>query len=235
MKKMLPIPLLLTWLLGAGLLNGGCMKSDQATSSTNDSGKTYLALGDSYTIGQSVSPQERFPAQTAALLRQQNINIKVPQYIATTGWTTANLLSAIASQNLQPRYDVVTLLIGVNDQYQGVDTASYRQRFTQSLLKAIELAGLKSHVFVVSIPDYSVTPFVAASDKAKVRQEIDWFNAINLQVSQQMNITYVDIIPSSREGATNAALIAGDGLHPSGLEYKKWAAMLAPLIRQVLQ
>jgi lysophospholipase L1-like esterase len=132
-------------------------------------------------------------------------------------------------------YDVVTLLIGVNDQYQGVDTASYRQRFTQSLLKAIELAGLKSHVFVVSIPDYSVTPFVAASDKAKVRQEIDWFNAINLQVSQQMNITYVDIIPSSREGATNAALIAGDGLHPSGLEYKKWAAMLAPLIRQVLQ
>jgi lysophospholipase L1-like esterase len=236
MKKMLTIPLLLAWFFGASFMSAGCMKNDNTSSSLNDSAKSYLALGDSYTIGQSVSQQERFPAQTVGLLRLQNVNIKDLQYIATTGWTTANLLNAIAAQNPQGPFDAVTLLIGVNDQYQGVDTATYRQRFIQALTKAIELSGnRKSHVFVLSIPDYSVTPFVSAPDKPRVRQAVDWFNAINLQAAQQMNITYVDITPSSREGATNAALIAGDGLHPSGLEYKKWAGMLAPLIKQALQ
>lgn len=198
--------------------------------------KRYLALGDSYTIGQGVATSERFPLQVVTQLRQQNISIQDPVYVATTGWTTANLLAAINAQNLTGPYDVVSLLIGVNDQYQGVDTAVYRQRFTEALNKAITLSGnKKANVFVLSIPDYSVTPFVPASQKARVRQEIDWFNNINLQVTQQAGISYTDITPSTREGATNSSLIASDGLHPSGLEYKKWADMLIPKMVPVLR
>ncbi len=198
--------------------------------------KTYLALGDSYTIGQSVEANERFPAQTVALLKQQGINIADPVYIAQTGWTTGNLQNAIATQNPPATYDVVSLLIGVNDQYQRMDTGGYATRFTQLLEKAIQLAkGKRTNVFVLSIPDYSVTPFVPASDKMRVRTEIDWFNAINQRITTNYGISYTDITTSSREGETNAALIARDGLHPSGLEYKKWAELLAPKIKAALQ
>lgn len=197
--------------------------------------KTWLALGDSYTIGQSVTASERFPAQTANILKQSGININTPDYIATTGWTTDNLAAAIAQQN-PAKHDVVSLLIGVNDQYQRHDTSGYRQRFTSLLIKAIELAnGKKENVFVLSIPDYSVTPFAAGSDTAQIRKEIDWFNAINKEVTLLYKCPYLDITPSTREGRTNTNLIAGDGLHPSGLEYKRWADRLAPMMLPVLQ
>ena len=197
--------------------------------------KTYLALGDSYTIGQSVSANERFPAQTVSLLKQQGINLNDPVYIAQTGWTTSNLQSAIINQNPPSTFDVVSLLIGVNDQYQGMDTSGYALRFTQSLEKAIQLAGgKKSNVFVLSIPDYSATPFVAPVNKSKVSVEINWFNAINKRITESYNVNYTDITPSTREAATNTALVANDNLHPSGLEYKKWADMLAPKMRTVL-
>jgi len=197
--------------------------------------KTYLALGDSYTIGQSVAANERFPAQTVSLLKQQGINLNDPVYIAQTGWTTANLQSAIANQNPPSTFDVVSLLIGVNDQYQGMDTSGYALRFTQLLEKAIQLAGgKKSNVFVLSIPDYSATPFVAPVNKSKVSMEINWFNAINKRITESYNVNYTDITPSTREAATNTALVANDNLHPSGLEYKKWADMLAPKMRTVL-
>ena len=198
--------------------------------------KSYLALGDSYTIGQSVAANERFPAQTVSLLKQQGININNPVYIAQTGWTTANLQATIASQNPPATFDVVSLLIGVNDQYQGMDTSGYALRFTQLLEKAIQLAGgKKSNVFVLSIPDYSATPFVAAVNKSKVSMEIDWFNAINKRITATYNVSYTDITPSTREALTNAALVANDNLHPSGLEYKKWAEMLAPKMSAVLK
>ena len=196
----------------------------------------YLALGDSYTIGQSVLANERFPAQTVGLLKQQGIKISNPTYIAQTGWTTTNLQNAIASQSPSPTYDVVSLLIGVNDQYQHLDTGGYAIRFTQLLEKAIQLAnGKKTNVFVLSIPDYSVTPFVAAADKPRVRMEIDWFNAINKRITMAYNVGYTDITPSTREAENNPSLIASDGLHPSGLEYKKWAEMLASKMKAVLQ
>lgn len=196
---------------------------------------SYLALGDSYTIGQSVKMSERFPAQTVARLRAQGVSIADPVYIATTGWTTANLQSAIASQHPPANFDVVTLLIGVNDQYQRMDTAGYAQRFEQLVQKSVELAGgRKSRVFVVSIPDYSVTPFVPAGDKARVSREVDLFNEINRRITGAYGISYTDITPGSREGANNPSLIADDNLHPSGQEYAKWAALLAPKIRSVL-
>ena len=147
--------------------------------------KTWLALGDSYTIGHGVEASDRFPTQTVNILRQAGININVPDYIAATGWTTGMLTSQVQSQN-PVQYDVVSLLIGVNDQYMTHDTSQYRQRFTNILQKAIQLArGKRQNVFVLSIPDYSVTPFAQYSDTARIRQEIDWFNAINRNVTAQ--------------------------------------------------
>jgi lysophospholipase L1-like esterase len=199
------------------------------------SAKSYLALGDSYTIGQGVTSTERFPAQTATWLQQRGIIINALTYIATTGWTTTNLQNAIKTQN-PGLHDVVTLLIGVNDQYQTRDTTGYRQRFTALLIKSIELArGKKENVLVLSIPDYSVTPFASGSDTARIRKEIDWFNAINKSVTLGYNITYLDITTSTREARTNPALIATDGLHPSALEYKKWAERLGPILEAALK
>ncbi|MCW3113194.1 MAG: lysophospholipase and related esterase [Segetibacter sp.] len=196
----------------------------------------YLALGDSYTIGQSVQENERFPAQTVKILADNNIKIRTPTYIATTGWTTANLINAINLQNPSKNYDIVTLLIGVNDQYQHMDTGSYRTRFTALLNMSITFAGNKpSRVFVLSIPDYSATPYVSPGDKARVSQEVDQFNAINKQVTLAKSIAYIDITPASREATTDAALVANDGLHPSGKQYAKWAQLLAPFVKNALK
>jgi lysophospholipase L1-like esterase len=199
--------------------------------------KKYLALGDSYTIGQGVPPSARYPVQTRDWLIANGVNrMAEPQIIATTGWTTISLQNAIASQNPTGPYDVVSLLIGVNDQYQGFDGAGYETRFRQLLEKSISLANdSPSHVFVISIPDYSVTPFASGSDVDRIRKEIDQFNDINKRVALSFNVQYLDITPSTREAKNNAALIAGDGLHPSGLEYKKWAERLGPLMKAVLQ
>ena len=197
--------------------------------------KTWLALGDSYTIGQNVTEAERFPNQTANALKLSGVNIGIPEYIATTGWTTDDLMGNIQTQN-PTNHDVVSLLIGVNDEYQHHDTTGYRQRFTNLLLKSIKLAnGKKENVFVLSIPDYSVTPFAAGSDTAQIRKEIDLFNAINKDVTAAYNCPYLDITPSTREARYNPGLIANDGLHPSGAEYKVWADKLAPMMLPVLK
>ncbi|MEY4738748.1 MAG: hypothetical protein RLZZ05_132, partial [Bacteroidota bacterium] len=144
---------------------------------------TWLALGDSYTIGQGVAAAERYPAQTVEFLAQKNISINSPTYIATTGWTTIDLQNAIKSKNPE-NHTIVSLLIGVNDQYQKRDTTGYRQRFAGLLGNAIALAnGKKENVFVLSIPDYSVTPYASTSDTARMRIEIDWFNQINKSVT----------------------------------------------------
>jgi lysophospholipase L1-like esterase len=243
MKKFLfisafPIILSIQALICFGCKKPAVLTSDNPIVPTPVAGteKKYLALGDSYTIGQSVATDQRFPAQTVANLRTGSIKIKDPEYIAVTGWTTQNLINAIEQQKPQGPYDVVTLLIGVNDQYQRMDTGGYRIRFTQLLNKSVELAGnLPSHVFVVSIPDYGATPFVGAADKPRVKAEIDQFNMINYQVTLQKNISYLDITPSTREAINDPSLVAGDGLHPSGKEYKKWADRLAPIIKSVLQ
>jgi lysophospholipase L1-like esterase len=197
--------------------------------------KSYLALGDSYTIGQSVDSADRFPAQTAAILKQQNINIVPLQYIATTGWTTTNLATAITSVNPKGPFDVVSLLIGVNDQYQNRNINDYSGRFLQLLQTAIQLAGNKpNHVFVLSIPDYGVTPF--GGNNPNISQQIDAYNAINKQVTQGIaGVNYIDITPASRLAATDKSLIAIDGLHPSGKQYKLWAELLAPKMAAVLK
>jgi lysophospholipase L1-like esterase len=199
-------------------------------------GAKFLALGDSYTIGQNVEENGRFPAQAVQLLQARNIHVNSPQYIAKTGWTTDNLMYAINVQKPPADFDIVTLLIGVNDQYQMEDTTGYGPRFEQLLKKAVYFArGKKSHVFVLSIPDYSVTPFVSAAEKEKVSRQVDEFNAINKKITLANHATYIDITPSTRQAANDLSFIADDGLHPSAKEYKKWAQMLAPLMEKVLK
>jgi len=195
---------------------------------------TWLALGDSYTIGQGVAASERFPAQTVEFLVQKGISVSALDYIATTGWTTTDLQNAI--NNKKPEnHTIVSLLIGVNDQYQKRDTTGYRQRFAGLLGNAIALAnGKKENVFVLSIPDYSVTPYASTSDTARMRIEIDWFNQINKQVTATYGCPYLDLTGFTREGRTNRDLISGDGLHPSGIDYKRWADQLSVMIQKVL-
>ena len=201
--------------------------------SITDTSKTFLALGDSYTIGQSVSVADRFPSQTVLILRGQNITIKDPQVIATTGWTTKNLIDAINTANLPTNFDVVTLLIGVNNQYQGRSLDEYKTEFTWLLTRAIQYANNRpTHVFVLSIPDYSLTPFAQTSDTAKIAREVAQFNIENKKIALQLGVNYLNITPISRE--PDPELLAGDGLHPSGKQYKRWADLLAPMIKNVI-
>ena len=197
---------------------------------------SFLALGDSYTIGQSVAENERFPAQTASMLNAEGKHVSMPVYIATTGWTTIDLQNAIDQQNPEGSFDIVTLLIGVNDQHQTHDTTGYSARFNKLLQKAVQLAGDKSnHVFVLSIPDYSVTPFGRIDDTTMIRKQIDLFNSINLRVTNSYNISYTDITPVSREAFNDPSLIAKDSLHPSGKMYKKWAELLEPKVKEIFK
>lgn len=199
-----------------------------------NAGKSFLALGDSYTIGEGVAVNDRFPHLTVAMLAAEGLSFSAPRYVATTGWTTAELMAGIETQGVAGTFDLVSLLIGVNDQYRGLDTAGYRARFTQLLNRAIGFAGNRtSRVFVLSIPDYSATPFVPPDKKEKVSREIDAFNAINRDVTLGYGITYIDITPLTRAAASDPSLLAADGLHYSGKEHALWAGLLAKEVRKV--
>lgn len=199
--------------------------------------RSWLALGDSYTIGQSVQISERFPVQSVAMLNGMNVPFVQPEIIAQTGWTTGNLLFRLDNNPpLKAKYDIVTLLIGVNNQYQGRTQQEYRQQFTTLLERAVQYAGNnKLHVFVLSIPDYSVTPFAAGRNRELIAAQIDSFNVINKNITQQYQVNYIDITGDSRQAAIYPSLIANDGLHPSGEQYRLWAAKLAPVIRVLFQ
>lgn len=207
------------------------------SSDTSKAPRYYLALGDSYTIGQSVLVEERFPMQTVKNLTALSVNFLTPEIIARTGWTTANLINAITTTPPKRQtYDAVSLLIGVNNQYQHLSQAQYSMEFTSLLKTAIGYAGNNAkRVFVLSIPDYSVTPFASGSNKALIASQIDSFNTINLNIALQNGVHYLNITTATREAATDPSLVATDGLHPSGKEYKKWADLLAPMIKAALQ
>ena len=206
------------------------------TSVAASNAKSYLALGDSYTIGQSVDSAQRFPAQTAAILKHKGYNISSIDYIATTGWKTVNLQWAIEDLRTIKTYDVVTLLIGVNDQYLKRDTTDYRAHFTNLLQKAIRFARNNSkHVFVLSLPDYGVTPFGAEIKGLKISRQIDEFNAINKSVAQLYEVNYTDVTGISRYDAIDSTTIAWDDLHPSGKQYAQWASALANKMWNVLE
>ena len=204
---------------------------------TDTTVRYYLALGDSYTIGQSVNVEDRFPVQTVKYLKEQGFKFTPPEIIAQTGWTTANLISGIASTTpARPAYDIVTLLIGVNNQYQHKSKDEYAAEFLMLLKKAIVYADNKAkRVIGLSIPDYGVTPFASGSDRVAIAKDIDAFNVINKQIADQYGVNYLNITPSTRLAANDLSLVASDGLHPSGVEYKVWAQGLLPLIEKALQ
>ena len=198
--------------------------------------KNFLALGDSYTIGESVPVADRFPVQTVNMLRAKGISINDADIVAITGWTTGNLLNALKVPTPFPAYDIVTLLIGVNNQYQGKNIDDYKNEFTELLGKAVHLAGENpQHVIVLSIPDYSLTPFASKSDTQKIAREIDEFNAANKAITLGSGVHYIDITGISREAKNDPALIAGDGLHPSGEQYRRWSALLSEMIYSIFQ
>ncbi len=197
---------------------------------------TYLAHGDSYTIGESVTPAQRWPVQLVKALRDSGIAIADPQIIAETGWTTTDLKNAIKESDLNPPYDLVSLLIGVNDQYQNRNIEKYPERFRSLLGKAIRLAGNRpQHVFVVSIPDYSVTPFGQKRNPEKISSELNRYNSINRKIADSLGVTYVNITPISQRAASNPKLIAQDGLHPSGKMYELWVEKILEKLLPVIK
>jgi lysophospholipase L1-like esterase len=188
----------------------------------------YLALGDSYTIGEGVQPEERWPAQLVRLLRERAVPVQDPRIIARTGWTTQELAAAIARENPAGPFDLVSLLIGVNDQYRGGSVEAYRTAFRCVFATALALAGgLAERVIVVSVPDWGVTPFAAAehSEPERVAREIDAFNAANRAEAAARGAQYVDVTQASREAVGDASLLVADGLHPSGRLYAAWARL----------
>jgi lysophospholipase L1-like esterase len=196
---------------------------------TTEKKYTMLCLGDSYTIGEAVQEAERFPMQAVEMLNKKGVHFEKPEIIAKTGWTTDELAAAVKEKHLSGHYDFVTLLIGVNNQYRGRDIDNYRKEFNELLNTAIHYSnGNRAHVFVISIPDWGVTPF-GNNDKRgekQIGEEIDHYNATAKQEALKAKVNYIDITPASRLAKTDAALIATDGLHPSGKMYKQWAEKL---------
>ncbi|MDX1470961.1 MAG: SGNH/GDSL hydrolase family protein [Flavobacteriaceae bacterium] len=198
----------------------------------------YLALGDSYTIGESVCQSCRFPVQLSDSLTERLPDSSIDlDIIAQTGWTTTNLQEAILSRNLQNNYDLVTLLIGVNNQYQGKDFAIYEEEFIELLDTAIEFAdGDKNKVIVISIPDYAYTPFgQIRPNPAEISQEIDRYNSYARDVAAANNVSFINITDITREGLENPALVASDGLHPSTEAYSRFVERLVPIALQRIQ
>jgi len=181
----------------------------------------FLALGDSYTIGQSVSIGDRWPSQLANELTNRGYTVDEVKYIAQTGWRTDNLKNAIEQQKPLNGYNLVSLLIGVNNQYQGGSTAAYYTEFEDLLKTALLLTSNKpEHVFVLSIPDYAYTPY--GNGSTVISSQIDQFNSINKILTDSYRVRYIDITPISRMGLLKPELVASDGLHPSGVMYGLW-------------
>lgn len=185
-----------------------------------------LALGDSYTIGESVKMTERWPHQFVARLTDLGFDVKTPDYIATTGWTTRDLLEGIeAGLDREKDYNLVSILIGVNNQYQGKVISVYEPELREIIDQAMEIVDQDAkRVFILSIPDYAYTPF--GKGDPKISKEIDAYNAINRRVAVDYGIAWFDITPISRKGLDESGLLARDELHPSGEQYGAWVSSI---------
>ena len=205
----------------AGLLTWISMEISGQTLPKNEPLK-FLALGDSYTIGESVAEDQRWPVQLMKVLTEKGYKCHTPRIIATTGWRTDDLKIAIDARSLSKDYNLVSLLIGVNNQYQGKNAGEYAGEFEELLNIAIQYAGDdKSKVFVISIPDYGFTPF-GKSKQREISLAIDAFNALNKSIAEKKGVKYINITEISRQGLKDPELVAEDGLHPSGKMYALW-------------
>ena len=199
---------------------------------------SYLALGDSYTIGEGVEESGRWPLRLAAALRDEGIALADPRIIATTGWTTGELASAMDDAEPLGEWDFVSLLIGVNNQYRGRDVDDYVGGFATLLQRAIALAGGRAdRVLVLSIPDWGVTPFAQESGRnlAQIAAELDAYNEAAREICASLGVAFVDITGISRDGGGDAEMLASDGLHPSAAMYARWTQAALPVARGLLR
>lgn len=197
--------------------------------------RQILFLGDSYTIGTGVQFSENFPSQLADRLNKQGITTQAPRVIAKNGWTTADLAAGIAIADLEKSYDLVTLLIGVNNQFRGYNIDEYKAEFRGLLEQGIAFAGGDPHrIIVISIPDWGVTPFAAGRDREKIASHIDAFNAVNRTEADAAGVHYVDVTAISRQAASDPTLLAPDDLHPSPKMYDQWVDVIMPVAIQAL-
>lgn len=211
-------------LLAVALLCAGCTSTSQRKDATT---MNYLALGDSYTIGEGVPEKGRWPMQLARALRSEGFDIADPRIIAQTGWTTDELSAAMDAAEPLGQFDFVSLAIGVNNQYRGRDVAEYRDQFAGLLDRAIGLAGGRAdRVLVLSIPDWGVTPFAKAQgrDPAQIAAQLDAYNAAAAEISERRGVAFVDVTEASRLRGADPMMLASDGLHPSQTMYSLWAA-----------
>lgn len=256
------LPFFITLTLSVFILSACSARGTDSPKPASRQTIRYLALGDSYTIGESVSENERWPVQLAERIKtspqiaaqlerdegsfehsshftQSNRETKGGielTIIARTGWTTNELWQGIEQASLASPYDLVSLLIGVNNQYRGRPLEEYREQFRFLLSKAITYAGDDpKKVFVVSIPDWGVTPFAAGRDSTKIAAEIDAFNAVNHEEAEAAGVAYIDITPYSRAAGNDQSLIAPDGLHPSGKMYAGWVELILPIALEALK
>ena len=238
MKKLFPILFFFTCSSSCSKMSNNTMYIPPVNTGS-DKPYYYLALGDSYTIGEMVAPSDNFPGQVYSIMQNDKINLQASHIIARTGWTTDELETGIINANnadpLRSSYDFVSLLIGVNNQYRGRSVDSYKTEFEELLKKAIRYAGSRAdRVVVLSIPDWGVTPFANGRDRSQIAREIDAYNGANKEITLRYNVHYIDITPGTREAATDLTLIAGDGLHPSGKEYRRWAERIAAYFKSKL-
>lgn len=197
---------------------------------------TYLALGDSYTIGEALPLYDSFPYQTLQILRKKGFHFHAPEIVAKTGWTTSELAEHLLHTRLNEHYDFVTLLIGVNNQYRGLSINDYRSDFEFLLKKALHFTNNKTErVTVISIPDWGITPFAAGRERDKIGSEIDLFNEAKKSLTTQYEVDYIDITTSQRADGADNEFIAADKLHPSAKEYAKWAYKVAEKFESALK
>jgi lysophospholipase L1-like esterase len=197
---------------------------------------SFLALGDSYTIGEKVQPHLRWPVQLARRLREEGLPVEDPLVIAQTGWTTDELQAALETSAPAGPFHLVSLLIGVNNQYRRREVGEYRREFSALLSRAVGLAdGDPGRVVVLSIPDWGVTPFAEGRAREDIAREIDTFNHENREESSVQGVHYVDVTRISREGGDDPNLVAEDGLHPGAAQYAKWAEAVLPTARGILR
>ncbi len=197
---------------------------------------SWLALGDSYTIGEGVPLHLSYPYQTLQLLRKKHFHFHAPEIIAQTGWTSFELADHLLHYNLSQQYDIVTLLIGVNNQYRNLPIEAYNTDLHFLIKKALHLVGGHSQrVILLSIPDWGVTPFAQDRDTAAIATAINSFNQVKASAAAEYGIHCIDITPYTRQAKEDASLLTTDQLHPSGAAYTVWAELLATQIATVLQ
>lgn len=226
--------LLQIFFLYTALLTGCSKKADPGNAynpGSTEPGAKMLALGDSYTIGQSVTEAERWPVLLVKSLKENGIQFRSPDIIATTGWTTRDLIFSVDNAKPATDYDLVSLMIGVNNQFQGKSIDEYRTEFRILLTKSIALAsGKVDHVFVLSIPDWGTTPY-GESDRANITKEIDAFNLVAKEECDKLKVIFIDITPISRQALKDPTLLARDNLHYSGKMHQLWVDKVVPLIK----